>query len=688
MRTLAKILVALALVVVVATGGLYVLLTRVDLARFQNLANARIEAATGRILHVDGALRLGAGLHPTLIAENVRFSNRAGSPEAQMAEADRIEAQVELLPLLRGEVHLTRLIVDKPRIVVETDADGRLNWQFAKPSAPPPEPGNPPSATALAQIGEIVLAHGEVVYRPHGGPVQTIVIPSVVLQAGAADAPLRVDGEVLWQREPIRFSIETVPVGTLMADLSQIPVKGRITGLGGTLDVNGRVLGNEVDTQVTLAIPDLRFVKAQFGPAFGGAGPINFSGHVRGGATNAALENVVARVGSSNVTGDVTLTQANGRYKVAGAFQSQRLSLEDFGVQQPPAEAAADQAQQQRAQAPTQPKQRLIPETPIDLAPLKTVDADIAVRIAMLTAPMFEFHDIVAKATLANGTLDLIVDNASLAGGTFKATASVDSSRQVPAYRVKLQGREFPIAFFLPQSFADAIEGLVTTDIELATTGNSPAAMAGNLDGYAGVVMGEGRAHIRGFESLIGGIGTALGTLFTGQEEWSPVNCSAMRFGIKDGIGNGDVLLFDSRYATVAGEGTIDFGREKLDLLITPRPKAAVTLNISAPVRVTGTFVDPSFRVDAVGALRKIIGVAGLFVFPPAAVAGLVELGGDTNPCIGLVQEGNQAAQRPVPTPGVRGNDLPPAPTQVPEPIGRALDTLDRGLRNLFGGER
>mgnify|MGYP003334986745 FL=1 len=192
----------------------------------------------------------------------------------------------------------------------------------------------------------------------------------------------------------------------------------------------------------------------------------------------------------------------------------------------------------------------------------------------------------------------------------------------------------------------------------------------------------------RSFESLIGGIGTALGTLFTGQEEWSPVNCSAVHLGIKDGVGNGEVLLFDSRYATVAGEGTVDFGQEKLDLLITPRPKAAVTLNISAPVRVTGTFIDPSFKVDAVGALRKIIGVAGLFVFPPAAVAGLVEMGGDTNPCVGLVQEGTQANQRPVPTPGARGNDVQVPPAQVQEPIGRALDNLDRGLRNLFGGDR
>lgn len=681
MRTLGKILLAVVALVVVATGGVYLLLTRIDLARFQGLANARIEAATGRVLHFDGPLRVGFGLHPTLVAEGVRFSNREGSPDAQMAAADRIEAQVELLPLLTGEVRLTRLVVQRPRIVVETDANGRLNWQLTQSSASATAANDAPSSPAIAAIGEIVVSNGELVYRPHGGPVQTVAVPSVVLRTGAADAPLQLGGELLWQSERVRFAVDTAPVGQLMANLNDIPLKGRITGFGGTLDVNGRVLGSAVDAQITLAIADLGFLKSRLGAAFGGPGPIQFAGHVRGGAAQMTVENVVARIGTSDATGAITVAQTNSRYKVSGALRSQRLALQDFGVQQAPAQAAATEARQQQAEAQVQPKTRLIPETPLPLAPLKVADADLGVQVAVLSVPGFEFHDVAAHAKLTNGVADLVIDKASLAVGSFQATARIDSAAKAPSYRLKLQGKDFPIAFFLPPSFANAIEGLVTTDVELATTGDTPAAMAGNLDGYAGLVMGEGRAHIRGFEALIGGVGTALGTLFAGQEEWSAVNCSALRFGIKDGVGTGEVLLFDSRYATVGGEGTVDFGKEKLDLVITPRPKAAVTLNISAPVRVTGTFLEPKFQVDPVGVLRKIIGVAGLFVFPPAAVAGLVELGGETNACSGLLREGGQADQRPAPVPNPRGT---PAPAQAPEPIGRALD----GLRNLFGGQR
>ena len=154
------------------------------------------------------------------------------------------------------------------------------------------------------------------------------------MKTGAIDAPLHADGQVQWQNEPVHFSIETATVGSLMADLSEIPVKGRVTGLGGTLDVNGRVLGSTVDAQITLAVTDLRFLKSQIGPTFGGAGPIQVTGHVRGGAANAALENVVVRVGSSDAAGGFTLAQTGGRYKVAGTLRSQRLDLQDFGMQQ------------------------------------------------------------------------------------------------------------------------------------------------------------------------------------------------------------------------------------------------------------------------------------------------------------------------------------------------------------------
>lgn len=204
------------------------------------------------------------------------------------------------------------------------------------------------------------------------------------------------------------------------------------------------------------------------------------------------------------------------------------------------------------------------------------------------------------------------------------------------------------------------IEGLVAIDAQLAGAGRSPAEIAASLDGHVQLLMGEVRANVRGLEAMIGGIGTALGTLFNaGGDDWSVVNCSALRFAVRDGIANGEVILFNSRFATVGGEGTVDLGTERLDLLITPKSKAAVTLNISAPVRIQGTFLNPSFTPDTLSVARRILGVAGIFVFPPAALAGLVSLGATGNACIDLTRA-DAGGTRPA-------ANAPAAPANAPE---------------------
>ncbi len=50
-----------------------------------------------------------------------------------MATAARVEARVELLPLLSRRVEIARVTLVRPDILLETDANGRGNWQFDRP---------------------------------------------------------------------------------------------------------------------------------------------------------------------------------------------------------------------------------------------------------------------------------------------------------------------------------------------------------------------------------------------------------------------------------------------------------------------------------------------------------------------------------------------------------------------------
>jgi uncharacterized protein involved in outer membrane biogenesis len=671
---------------VLALGGVYIALSRVDLAQYLGLANQRIAAVTGgHHVHIDGGLRVAPSLRPTVVAERVRFSDAAGTAAAEMARAARIEVQVEFLPLLRGEVRLGRLVLQQPRIVVATDAQGRSNWQFAAgggPTTAPAAPAPAPGASPLATIGDILIENGELVVRPHGGTEQVVQLRRATVRGGDASDPLRLDVELRWQEQAVRVELETGALAQVLTDALNLPLKGRVTAFGANVDVQGRLRNGAIDANVSVAVTELAPAKARLGKGFGGAGgPATLTARVRGDADDVTVEDLAVRLGTSDLAGTLRMVRTGPRPKLVADVRLTRLDLADLGLATDPGPAAP--ARPTPAQAA---RKRVIPDTPIDLRALHAMDADVRAVAGTLRVPMFEFKDAAATAVLTAGVLDIGVSKAGLAGGEFSFTLRVDDTGQRPALRGKLAGNDFPIGFFLRGNYGNAIEGMIFLNAELAGAGRSPAEIAAGLDGHVQVVMGEGRADLRGLESLIGGIGTALGTLFSGGgSEWSVVNCAALRFPVRAGLATGEVILFDSRFATVGGEGTVNLATEELDLLITPRSKAAVTLNVAVPVRIGGTFLSPTLRPDSVSVARRLAGVAGIFVFPPAAVAGLVSRGATGNACVDIARADQATAAGNAPAQLAPAAPAPGPAGVIQQGIERGLENLNQGIRDLFG---
>ena len=130
----------------------------------------------------------------------------------------------------------------------------------------------------------------------------------------------------------------------------------------------------------------------------------------------------------------------------------------------------------------------------------------------------------------------------------------------------------------------------------------------------------------------------------------------------------------DTRHATIVGDGHIDLARERLELKLTPRPKTT-TLNLSVPVHVGGTFTEPTFAPGILGTARRIGGVVGAVLFPPAALAVFADLGtGEDHPCL-------QHAGEPARIDVAR---RAPA-SREPAREANVIDEIGRGLRRMFG---
>ena len=141
MRPWIKVLIgALALVLVLVAGGA-LFISQVDPNEYRGAIADVVEGATGRELRVAGNLRIKLLPVPSMEANDVTFANAPWASQPHMVRATRVRAELALLPLLKGRIVVDRFVAIEPEVFLETDADGRGNWQFGEEGASSAETG-------------------------------------------------------------------------------------------------------------------------------------------------------------------------------------------------------------------------------------------------------------------------------------------------------------------------------------------------------------------------------------------------------------------------------------------------------------------------------------------------------------------------------------------------------------------
>jgi uncharacterized protein involved in outer membrane biogenesis len=125
-----KILIAAALIVVVLFVAIYAFLSLYDFNKFKPMLAQAVKEATGRELTLDGDITIELGLTPTILVEDVSFQNASWGSRPDLAKVKRMEIQVALLPLIRGDFEFVRLVMEEPVVIIETDSSGTSNFEF------------------------------------------------------------------------------------------------------------------------------------------------------------------------------------------------------------------------------------------------------------------------------------------------------------------------------------------------------------------------------------------------------------------------------------------------------------------------------------------------------------------------------------------------------------------------------
>ena len=338
------------------------------------------------------------------------------------------------------------------------------------------------------------------------------------------------------------------------------------------------------------------------------------------------LSDLAVSYGDSDIAGHLTVSQEDAGTRIDGELTSTRLRIADLTA---PA-AATDPA----------PSPKLFSATPLDLQLPPSLHAEVSLAVAELAAGRTTLRDLAGKLRVDKGVLALDGLQAHLDGAPLSTDVSLDTAQVPPRLKLDLTAHGVAIGGLLQQlGGARWIDASGDLDVHVEGRGDTPAAIMASLDGRTRLLIGQGFADLQDADALVGGLGTALGTLVEEGSQRAPLNCVASSFEVRRGVAISQVLLADTEHATVYGSGDIDLRSERLNLVLKPKPKSP-TLNVAVPVEVGGTLAAPTFTPEKLSVARKgagLLAAVGLISFPPAILLGLGELGtGEQNPCLDI----------------------------------------------------
>ena len=626
-------------VVLLAAIGIVVALATLDFGRFKGPLAAQVAQATGRALAFEGEVSLRLFPRPSLTVKDATLANAPWGSQPNMLRVGLLTAEVELRPLLfERALHITRVVLRDADLLLETDAEGRRNWDFTRPAVAPSDtgPGVRTDAGGLPLIDEILLGNIAITWRDgrgrdaRAGEATRSVLLQELKLTSRPDGRLALAASSIYREQPIAIAGDLdlptgflAPGGPFVANLS-VTLPGTVIKLAGGL-ADARA-GKGLDLSVSAEAEPLKSLDELLG-AILPATKAHLSARIQGdlGATLRAAE-LVLRVGRSDLAGTAALDLSGPRPKLTADLDSTKLDV----LEAWPAGGASEVS---RAEASGG---RLFSAEPFDFSALHGLDADVTLRVALLqTTPVqttpAPVERVMLRLVLVDGDLALRPYAFTLAGSHVAGDGRLNTRATPPALVLDVAAQQVDIGRLLALAGAPALlEAKGDVVLALRGQGESPRAIAASLDGTASLVVGQGVLKSGYIDAL--GLGALRNALPQAQKlADTKLNCAIARFAIARGVATARLLAADAGDISMIGTGTVNLGTEVVALDLAPRLKLAGLGGVVVPVQVRGTLLEPNIAVLGRGGLRaNPLAALGAIVLDPGASR--------ANPCGGLAE--------------------------------------------------
>ncbi|ODT99393.1 MAG: hypothetical protein ABS83_02275 [Rhodospirillales bacterium SCN 65-16] len=326
----------------------------IDVNSYKPMIVSEVKAMTGRDLVIDGPISLSILPMPTVSVTGVKFSNAPGSKNPSMVEMKSVTVKPSLFGLLAGNIEVSEVTLIEPKIVLEINAEGKPNWEFApsvaeaKPVAPKPVSPKPLS------LGRLTIDNGTLIFSDSKAGISVVADKAnFSASVGSIDGPYSLAGGADINGSPLKLDLAVGPKGssghnadvTLQAGGGKLTFRGTLSELGpaariaGVASVSADSLAGFVGTLVKLA--------GQPEPALPPllAGKFVFDGAVEASQTAFAAKDFKMTLGQDSGSGSFAVT-LKPTLSVDGKIAILKLDLDKWmaAVARPAAPAATPPA--------------------------------------------------------------------------------------------------------------------------------------------------------------------------------------------------------------------------------------------------------------------------------------------------------------------------------------------------------
>jgi uncharacterized protein involved in outer membrane biogenesis len=272
-------------------------------------------------------------------------------------------------------------------------------------------------------------------------------------------------------------------------------------------------------------------------------------------------------------------------------------------------EVQADQPPSPRKQGP------VFSRVPMALAVLEAADGqatlsfdDVALRRHTVAGSLS------VKAVLSDGKLVVEPIVLRMAGGTVTGGVQLAASGEVSA---KLQGSAVELGALMTAlgGTGKATGGATSLRVDLHSKGLSLHEWMANLGGKIGIVVGPGRLEGKRIDLGFGLMSKLMEVINPSQKEdkHTELRCAVVNAAIEKGVLDlAERVVIETEKFTAIGSGTVNLGRENLDLDVYARSALSLSAglsNFSGRVHVGGPLEKPSITVNAKGATTMALSV-------------------------------------------------------------------------------